>query len=117
MPPATVNSMGLDYYRDFMGKHKATADVGGSESVKRVGTRIQHAVTRYFQQQGDLSRLEGYKWEFNLIEDPSINAFALPGGKVVVYTGILPITGMMPAWRLSWGMKLPTYSQIMAQRG
>jgi predicted Zn-dependent protease len=92
VPAATVNSMGLDYYRDFMGKHKVTADVGGSESVRRVGTRIQQAVTRYFQQQGDLSRLEGYKWEFNLIDDPSINAFALPGGKVVVYTGILPIT-------------------------
>ncbi|HAR96970.1 MAG TPA: peptidase M48 [Deltaproteobacteria bacterium] len=92
VPAATVNSMGLDYYRDFMGKHKVTADVGGSESVRRVGTRIQQAVTRYFQQQGDLSRLEGYRWEFNLIEDPSINAFALPGGKVVVYTGILPVT-------------------------
>jgi predicted Zn-dependent protease len=92
VPASTMNSMGLEYYRDFMEKNKVAADGEAVESVRRVGTKIQHAVIQYFQQRGGSGRVEGYKWEFNLVEDQSINAFALPGGKVVVHTGILPIT-------------------------
>lgn len=92
VPATTMNAMSLDYYRDFMGKHRAAADAEGMESVRRVGVRIQTAVTRYLQQQGASNRVEGYRWEFNLVEDQSVNAFALPGGKVVIYTGILPFT-------------------------
>lgn len=92
VPATTMNAMGLDYYRDFMGKHKVAAGAEDLEAVRRVGVRIQQGVTRYLQQQGASSRLEGYRWEFNVVEDQSVNAFALPGGKVVVYTGILPFT-------------------------
>jgi predicted Zn-dependent protease len=60
--------------------------------VKRVGARIQKAVETYFAQQGLSAELSGYRWEFNLVEDPQINAWCMPGGKVVVYTGILPLT-------------------------
>ena len=60
--------------------------------VKRVGTRIQKAVEQYFQQKGLSQQLDGYAWEFNLVEDKEANAWCMPGGKVVVYTGILPIT-------------------------
>lgn len=92
VPVSTINSMGLDYYREFMGKHRVAADARESETVRRVGARIQYAVTRYLEQQGASSRLAGYRWEFSLVEDQSVNAFALPGGKVVIYTGILPVT-------------------------
>jgi len=60
--------------------------------VKRVGTNIQHAVEEYLAQNNLSNRLEGYKWEFNLVEDEQVNAWCMPGGKVVVYTGILPVT-------------------------
>ncbi len=65
---------------------------GNAALVKKVGTNIQHAVEKYLSQNGLSSRLNGYKWEFNLVEDAQVNAWCMPGGKVVVYTGILPIT-------------------------
>jgi predicted Zn-dependent protease len=60
--------------------------------VKRIGGRIQGAVERYFKGKGIESSLSGYQWEFNLVEDKQVNAWCMPGGKVVVYTGILPVT-------------------------
>ena len=60
--------------------------------VRRVGQRIQQAVETYFRQQNQSQQLAGYQWEFNLIQSPEQNAWCMPGGKVVVYTGILPIT-------------------------
>jgi predicted Zn-dependent protease len=60
--------------------------------VKRVGERIQRAVEQYMAQTNNSGQLAGYQWEFNLIEDKQVNAWCMPGGKVVVYTGILPLT-------------------------
>jgi predicted Zn-dependent protease len=60
--------------------------------VKRVGSKIKAAVESYFSQNNLAGELAGYKWEFTLIEDSQVNAFCMPGGKVVVYTGILPVT-------------------------
>jgi predicted Zn-dependent protease len=60
--------------------------------VRRVGQRISAAITQYYSQQGLSKELEGYKWEFNLINDKQVNAWCLPGGKVAVYTGLLPVT-------------------------
>ena len=60
--------------------------------VKKVGTNIQHAVEKYLAENNLSSRLDGYKWEFNLVQDDQVNAWCMPGGKVVVYTGILPVT-------------------------
>jgi predicted Zn-dependent protease len=59
--------------------------------VRRVGERIQKAVETYFRQNGMSSHLDGYQWEFNLIESDQVNAWCMPGGKVAFYTGILPI--------------------------
>ncbi|MBZ0243405.1 MAG: M48 family metallopeptidase, partial [Bacteroidales bacterium] len=63
-----------------------------TQMVKTVGAKIKTAVEAYFRQQGMSSELDGYSWEFNLIESPEANAWCMPGGKVVFYTGILPIT-------------------------
>jgi predicted Zn-dependent protease len=60
--------------------------------VKRVGSRVQKAAESYYAQKGMSKQLAGYKWEFNLVQDASANAFCMPGGKVVVNTGLLPIT-------------------------
>ena len=60
--------------------------------VKRVGQKIAAAVTQYMNQNGYGEQIKGYKWEFNLIESPEINAWCMPGGKVAVYTGILKVT-------------------------
>ena len=61
--------------------------------VDRVGARIANAITKYYNSEGKESVLEGYTWEFNTIDDnKDINAWCMPGGKVVVYTGLLPVT-------------------------
>jgi hypothetical protein len=62
-PASTMASIGLDYYRDFMSKHKVTADADDLESVRRVSGRIQQAVTLYFQQRDEMERLEGFRKE------------------------------------------------------
>jgi predicted Zn-dependent protease len=60
--------------------------------VKRVGSRIADAITKYYSTHGAADVLSGYKWEFNLVQSKEVNAWCMPGGKVVVYTGLLPVT-------------------------
>ena len=60
--------------------------------VKRVGTRIANAITDFYSQKGLQNEIGNYKWEFNLVDSKEVNAWCMPGGKVVVYTGILPVT-------------------------
>lgn len=91
VPSATILSMSYESYSDFLAKHKVIHNSDDSRMVKRVGTRIQHAVESYFNSHGLGDRLAGYEWEFNLVDDKSINAWCMPGGKVVVYSGIVPI--------------------------
>ncbi len=92
IPGESMLSMSLTQYDTFLKEHKLSTDKAQTEMVRRVGARIQNAVERYFAQKGMSSRLASYKWEFNLVEDKQINAWCMPGGKVVVYTGILPVT-------------------------
>ena len=73
--------MGLDAYRQVLRTAKLSTDAAATEQVQRVGRRIAEATGR-----------ADYQWEFTLIEDKQANAFCLPGGKVAVYTGILPVT-------------------------
>jgi predicted Zn-dependent protease len=66
-------------------------DQAQTEMIKRCGGRIQKAVEAYFQSKDQMKQLEGYEWEFNLIESDQVNAWCMPGGKVAFYTGILPV--------------------------
>lgn len=91
VPTETILSMSYNNYREFLSTHKVVKDTEDAEMVKRVGQKIRQAVETYFFQNNLSDRLNGYKWAFNLIEDKAINAWCMPGGKVVVYTGILPI--------------------------
>lgn len=92
VPDSMMNSMSFQNYGEFIEQHKLSTNVEQSQMVKRVGNRIQKAVEQYCADKGMQNRLEGYEWEFNLVEDPNVNAWCMPGGKVVVYTGLLPIT-------------------------
>lgn len=88
---AEMQAMSYASYRQVLD----TATVVNNQNaamVKRVGQRIQRAVEQYMAQNNASNQLEGFAWEFNLIQDPQINAWCMPGGKVAVYTGILPIT-------------------------
>jgi predicted Zn-dependent protease len=92
VPNNEVLALANTSYRDVLSKSKISNDAAQTALVKRVGGRIASAVTDYLKKNNLESELQGYSWEFNLVEDPQVNAWCMPGGKVVVYTGILPIT-------------------------
>ncbi len=91
VPDSVMNSMSFKSYGEFMGEHTLSTDAKQNEQVKRVGDRIAGAVETFCRHRGCQDRLKGYKWEFNLVEDKAVNAWAMPGGKVVVYTGLLTV--------------------------
>ncbi len=91
IPGSSMLSMSLQQYDQFLKEHKVSTNKEQTQMVKRVGLRVQNAVERYFESSGLKDQLNNYKWEFNLVEDKQVNAWCMPGGKVVVYTGILPI--------------------------
>ncbi len=91
VPDSIMNSLSFQSYGEFMSQKKLSTDSEKTQMVKRVGGRIQKAVEQYCVQECKEDRLKAYAWEFNLIEDPNVNAWAMPGGKVVVYTGLLPV--------------------------
>lgn len=92
IPSSQMLSMSFEQYQGFLKENKLSGDRQSAEMVRRVGQRIQGAVERYAKEQGWDDRLEGYAWEFNLVESKEVNAWCMPGGKVVFYTGILPLT-------------------------
>lgn len=93
VPESEMISMSLTNYTDFMKVNPASTDKKNADIVKEVGSNIQAAVIKYFTDNNLISRLDGYKWEFNLVKnDTTPNAWCMPGGKVVVYSGILPYT-------------------------
>lgn len=87
-----VLALGLQSYNDYMLSAQPSADTVGVLMVKRCGGKIQQAVENYLSSQGLSSTISGYEWEFVLTHDSTANAFCLPGGKVVVYDGLLQFT-------------------------
>ena len=92
IPSSELMSMSFQQYDQFLKENKLSTNQQQSEMIKRVGARISKAVEEYFAQKNMSGELSGYQWEFNLVENEQVNAWAMPGGKVVFYTGILPIT-------------------------
>lgn len=91
IPGSSMLSMSLQQYDQFLKEHKVSGNKEQTAMVKRVGARIQTAVERYFATSGLQGQLANYQWEFNLVEDKQVNAWCMPGGKVVVYSGLLPV--------------------------
>jgi predicted Zn-dependent protease len=89
---ADMLSTSFVQYDQFLGENKLSTNSAQTGMVKGVGKRIQNAVTTYFSLNNMSQELNGFAWEFNLIENKEVNAWCMPGGKVVVYTGILPVT-------------------------
>jgi predicted Zn-dependent protease len=92
VPTSLVTSMSVQQYGQLISQSKLSTDAQATAMVKRVGQKIVQAVEEFSKTRGGKDPFAGYQWEFNLIDDPQVNAFAMPGGKVAVYTGILPAT-------------------------
>ena len=87
-----VLSLSNQQYQEYMKTAKASTNATNTAMVKRVGQNIANAVVSYLLQNGLAAEVSNYKWEFNLVQDKSVNAFCMPGGKIVVYEGLLPVT-------------------------
>jgi predicted Zn-dependent protease len=86
--------MATSEYKTFLTEHKVLSSGTSRDAatVDRVGARIANAIQKYFTGKGNGQVLDGYLWEFNTVESKEINAWCMPGGKVVIYTGLLPVT-------------------------
>lgn len=92
IPASEINALSFQQYDEFLKQNKLSSDKEAVAMVKRVGLNIQKAVEKFFSDNNMSNQLKDYQWEFNLVESDEVNAWCMPGGKVVVYTGILPLT-------------------------
>ena len=88
---AQILPMAFQQYQGFLEQNKISSNAAMTNQLKSVGKRISGAVDRYMRANGMAAKADAYRWEFNLIDDKTVNAWAMPGGKTVFYTGIMPI--------------------------
>lgn len=79
-------------YGTFLKENKVIIGTTDSRRVENVGMKIKVAAERWLKANGHPEYLNGYQWEYKLIENKEVNAWCMPGGKIVVYSGILPVT-------------------------
>ncbi|MFC5045433.1 M48 family metallopeptidase [Aquimarina hainanensis] len=91
VPNSQILPMAFQQYNQFLGDNKVVTGTRDAQLIKTVGQRIAKASERWLNANGYSGYLKDYKWEYNLVEDKTVNAWCMPGGKIVFYTGILPI--------------------------
>ncbi|HUR66649.1 MAG TPA: M48 family metallopeptidase [Chitinophagaceae bacterium] len=94
VPESELQTMATTEYQKFLSTNRVVSRSNNRDAdmVNRVGSRIIRAVEAHYAELGMSDKLAGFKWETNLVEDKAINAWCMPGGKIVVYTGLLPVT-------------------------
>ena len=93
LPESQLLVMSFQEYRQVLQKSKLSTDQDKVRMVRSVGDRIAKSAEAFLEESGRGKQVKNYHWEFNLIEDDKmVNAWCMPGGKVAVYTGILPYT-------------------------
>lgn len=115
-PESTLQAEAVSQYQSFLSENKVVSSSNSkdAEMVKRVGSRLATAITNYYRTQSNSVDLSSYKWEFNLVDNPQVNAWCMPGGKVVVYTGLLPVTKNEAALAVVLGHEI---THAIAQHG
>lgn len=88
---AEVLPMSFAQYESFLKENKVSENVDKTQEIQEVGKAISVAVTKFMRANHMTKEADSYQWEFNLIEDETMNAWCMPGGKVVFYSGILPV--------------------------
>ena len=89
---AQILSLSTQQYQDYMKSAKLSTNATNTALVKRVGQRLSTAVENFLKNNGYAQELQNFQWEFNLVNSNEVNAFCMPGGKIVVYEGLLPVT-------------------------
>ena len=91
VPNSEILPMSFQQYNKVLEESQVVDDGDNALMIKRVGQKIANASERWLMDNGYPNYTDNYKWEFNLIDDEQVNAWAMPGGKIAFYTGILPI--------------------------
>ncbi len=91
-PNSQIFPMAFAQYDQFLTENKRVTGTADAQMITKVGQRIASAAERWLSANGYQGYLKDYKWEYNLVNDETVNAWCMPGGKIVFYTGILPIT-------------------------
>lgn len=99
-------SLATQQYSEYMKSAKPSTNAANTAMVKRVGQRLANAVQTFMYNNGMAEDVQYYKWEFNLVQDKSVNAWCMPGGKIVVYEGILPVTQDEPSLAIVLGHEI-----------
>lgn len=93
LPEGELMTMSLAQYQGFLKENPPLPSSDPRVAMARsIGHRLAAAATQYLEENGAGKRVAGFEWEFNVVDDPTVNAWCMPGGKVVVYTGLLPVT-------------------------
>ena len=115
IPVQTINQMSFTEYRTFLTENKPISGGKDLDLVRRVGNDLKAATEVYYKSKGKQSDLKNFAWEFNVVDDPkTVNAFCMPGGKVVEYTGILAVTKNEDALAVVMGHEI---AHALAQHG
>lgn len=91
VPNSQIFPSSFAQYNQFLSENNVVKGTKDSDMITRVGQRIAVAAERWMTANGQEGYLKDYKWEYNLVNDKTVNAWCMPGGKIVFYTGILPI--------------------------
>ena len=92
VPNSEILPSAFQQYSTFLSENKVLAGTKDAVKVENIGTKIKVAAERWLTANGQASYLADYRWEYKLVESKEVNAWCMPGGKIVVYSGILPIT-------------------------
>jgi predicted Zn-dependent protease len=92
VPQSDLIAMAASDYQQFVSEAQVSSDAQARTMVTEVGSRVAGAATSFMRENGMEYELRSYDWEFELIEDEAVNAWCMPGGKIVVYTGLLPVS-------------------------
>ncbi len=112
-----VLSSSLTQYNDYIKTAKKSTNVNKSAMVTRVGKKIAAATEDYLRANGMADEVKNFSWEFNLVNDPQVNAFCMPGGKIVVYEGLLPLVSSDDELAVAKHSNERMSQQLMAQYG
>src|SRR4030095_10506787 len=116
IPESELQSMALQQYQQFLSTNKVVSSSANrdAEMVARVGQRISRAAEELLASKGLSDQLKGYNWEYQLVDNKEANAWCMPGGKIVVYTGLLPYTQKRAALAVVMGHEV---SHAVLQHG
>lgn len=92
VPDSEILPSAFAQYSSFLSENKVVSGTSNAKLVENVGIKIKNAAERYLNANGYQGYLKNYRWEYKLVDSKEVNAWCMPGGKIVVYSGILPIT-------------------------